>query len=62
MYQALTVLLLAALAAAATAQADKQADIDAVREVDDWRIRLLTWNDDQRKWLQEPIHKAPAAP
>ena len=27
----------------------------AVRRDDDWRIRWLTWNDDPRKWLQEPI-------
>ena len=27
----------------------------AVRRDEDWRIRLLTWNDDPRKWLQEPI-------
>ena len=20
-----------------------------------WRIRMLTWNDDPRKWLQEPV-------
>ena len=29
--------------------------IVAVREDDAWRIRLLTWNDDPRKWIQEPI-------
>ena len=28
----------------------------AVRQNDGWRIRLLTWNDDPRKWIQEPIH------
>lgn len=27
----------------------------AVRQDDDWRIRLLTWNDDPREWLQQPI-------
>ena len=27
----------------------------AVRQDQDWRIRLLTWNDDPRKWLQESI-------
>lgn len=27
----------------------------AVRRDGDWRIRLLTWNDDPREWLQEPI-------
>lgn len=27
----------------------------AVRENEDWRIRLLTWNDDPRKWAQETI-------
>lgn len=27
----------------------------AVRMDKDWRIRLLTWNDDPRKWVQEPI-------
>ncbi len=26
----------------------------AVRTDDGWRIRMLTWNDDPRKWLQEP--------
>lgn len=27
----------------------------AVRDTDRWRIRLLTWNDDPRKWLQVPV-------
>lgn len=27
----------------------------AVRQDKAWRIRLLTWNDDPRKWLQETI-------
>lgn len=27
----------------------------AVRGDEGWRIRLLTWNDDPRKWLQEPV-------
>lgn len=27
----------------------------AMRQDDQWRIRLLTWNDDPRGWLQEPI-------
>ena len=27
----------------------------AVRQADAWRIRMLTWNDDPRKWIQEPI-------
>jgi len=27
----------------------------AVRQDQGWRIRLLTWNDDPRKWLQEPV-------
>jgi len=27
----------------------------AVRMDKEWRIRLLTWNDDPRKWLQEPV-------
>ena len=27
----------------------------AVRQGDGWRIRLLTWNDDPRDWLQEPV-------
>ena len=27
----------------------------AVREPAGWRIRLLTWNDDPRAWLQEPV-------
>lgn len=35
--------------------------IVAVREGDEWRIRLLTWNDDPRKWIQAPIGEAPAA-
>ena len=30
--------------------------IVAVREDDAWRIRLLTWNDDPRKWIQEPLN------
>lgn len=29
--------------------------IIAIRQSAGWRIRLLTWNDDPRKWLQEPI-------
>ena len=29
--------------------------IVAVRIDDGWKIRLLTWNDDPRKWIQEPI-------
>lgn len=29
--------------------------IIAVRHAGDWRIRLLTWSDDPRKWLQENI-------
>jgi uncharacterized protein (TIGR02246 family) len=29
--------------------------IVAVRRDDGWRIRLLTWNDDPRKWIQEPL-------
>ncbi len=28
----------------------------AVRRDKDWRIRLLTWNDDPRKWVQESIN------
>ena len=28
----------------------------AVRQVKGWRIRMLTWNDDPRDWLQEPIN------
>ena len=35
--------------------------IVAVREGEEWRIRLLTWNDDPRKWIQAPIGEAPAA-
>lgn len=27
----------------------------AVRREDGWRIRMLTWNDDPRKWEQEPV-------
>ncbi|MDH3628751.1 MAG: nuclear transport factor 2 family protein [Acidobacteriota bacterium] len=27
----------------------------AVKRAEEWRIRLLTWNDDPREWLQEPI-------
>ena len=27
----------------------------AVRMGDAWRIRMLTWNDDPRKWEQEPV-------
>jgi len=27
----------------------------AVRQDNGWRIRLLTWNDDPRKWIQESI-------
>jgi uncharacterized protein (TIGR02246 family) len=27
----------------------------AVRHGDGWRIRMLTWNDDPRKWKQEPV-------
>ena len=27
----------------------------AVRRSDGWRIRLLTWNDDPREWLSEPV-------
>lgn len=27
----------------------------AVRQIDAWRIRMLTWNDDPREWLQEPV-------
>ena len=27
----------------------------AVRESDRWRIRMLTWNDDPRTWIQEPV-------
>lgn len=29
--------------------------IVAVRSDDEWRIRLLTWNDDPRSWVQEPV-------
>lgn len=29
--------------------------IVAVRVDDSWKIRMLTWNDDPRKWIQEPI-------
>jgi uncharacterized protein (TIGR02246 family) len=27
----------------------------SVRTPAGWRIRMLTWNDDPRKWLQEPV-------
>lgn len=27
----------------------------AVREDSAWRIRMLTWNDDPRKWIQEEV-------
>jgi len=27
----------------------------AARQGEVWRIRLLTWNDDPREWLQEPV-------
>ncbi|MBU2677889.1 MAG: nuclear transport factor 2 family protein [Gammaproteobacteria bacterium] len=27
----------------------------AIRQEKQWRIRLLTWNDDPRKWLTEPV-------
>ena len=27
----------------------------ALRGEDGWRIRMLTWNDDPRSWLQEPV-------
>lgn len=27
----------------------------AVRQDQNWKIRLLTWNDDPRKWIQAPI-------
>ena len=27
----------------------------AVRQDEGWRIRMLTWNDDPRKWEREPI-------
>jgi uncharacterized protein (TIGR02246 family) len=29
--------------------------IVAVRRDEGWRIRMLTWNDDPRKWIREPI-------
>ena len=29
--------------------------IVAVRSDAGWKIRMLTWNDDPRKWLQEPV-------
>ncbi len=29
--------------------------IIAVRQYQGWRIRLLTWNDDPRSWIVEPI-------
>ena len=29
--------------------------IIAVRRAEGWRIRLLTWNDDPRKWISVPI-------
>ncbi len=28
----------------------------AARQNDEWRIRLLTWNDDPRSWIVESIH------
>ena len=28
----------------------------AVRQAEEWRIRLLTWNDDPRHWTQEVIN------
>lgn len=31
--------------------------IVAVREGQDWMIRLLTWNDDPGDWVQEPVPK-----
>ena len=27
----------------------------AVKSDSGWRIRMLTWNDDPRKWIQEPV-------
>lgn len=27
----------------------------AVRMSDGWRIRILTWNDDPREWIREPL-------
>ncbi len=27
----------------------------AVRQDNEWRIRLLTWNDDSNDWIQEPV-------
>lgn len=27
----------------------------AVRNDEEWQIRLLTWNDDPRTWIQEPV-------
>ena len=30
--------------------------IVAVRQGSGWKIRMLTWNDDPRKWIQEPIN------
>lgn len=27
----------------------------AVKSDAGWRIRMLTWNDDPRKWIQEPV-------
>ncbi len=27
----------------------------ALRQDDAWRIRLLTWNDDPRRWIVEPV-------
>lgn len=29
--------------------------IVAVRQESEWKIRMLTWNDDPRKWIQESI-------
>jgi uncharacterized protein (TIGR02246 family) len=29
--------------------------IVAVRAADRWQIRLLTWNDDPRTWMEEPL-------
>lgn len=28
----------------------------AVRQSQGWRIRMLTWNDDPRKWIQEALN------
>jgi len=27
----------------------------AIRQDDGWRIRMHTWIDDPRKWLQKPV-------